>query len=190
MRLSFLVLILFTSCKFQKSDTENLYIQLIEEYVRQDSIHLIGKINHTLLPYAHYEIELIDGHISPPPSPSITKSFFNEVVFRKHVNENSQRDTFFMTICDSEFLKSQVIESSKRETPLSIADWARKNEGKVAEDEFIFFSFYTPLFNCDSSQVYLQYDYQNGTYGEGNGAIFEKKNKKWRLVKKIINWMT
>jgi len=50
--------------------------------------------------------------------------------------------------------------------------------------------FYLPIFNADSSAVYMQYDHFDNGYGEGNAAVFIKKEGKWIYLKFLPGWIT
>ena len=192
--LFYISLLLIVSCNIdqENSPPNNLYIQLLEGYIKQDSIEIEGLISERLHPYKYYNLQYYKGSEVPPPPPGFGESYTNEQSLIRNINTNSKDSInvmYFSSSCDSTHIKYQIILSSKLKKLPNISNWSKKNSDSINNNKE-FYIFYIPLFNCDSTQVYLQYDYHKGTYEEGNGAVFKKQNNEWKLVKWIFRWMT
>ena len=193
--LLYLSLLLISSCKINQENnpSNDLYIQLLEEYVKQDSIVIKGFVSNRLRPYKYYNIEYYKGTEVPQPLGGFGESYVNEQSLIRYINRvaiDSNSNKYFSSSCDSIHLKHQIILSSKLKELPDISIWSKKYSINAENLDKEFYIFYIPLFNCDSTQVYLQYDYNKGIYGQGNGAVFEKQNNKWKLVKWISRWIT
>lgn len=191
--ISFLFLISCSTNESSNKNQEHIYIQLLEEYVQQDSIIFNSVIDNKVHPYTYYDPVYVNGTIAPAPGGGgFGVSYFNEQTFITYINSrhDGKSDSYFSKECDRDFLKKQTEIVGKRDNWFDVTEWCERHNADIDKFEGELHTFYLPLFNCDSTEVYLQYDYENGSYGEGNGAIFVKKNEKWILVKIISNWMT
>ncbi len=91
------------ACGDSNSRQIDIYEELVEEYIRQDSLQIDNNSFHgAFLTYEYYELELIDGFVAPPTSPPQPGfSFFNEKVFLEHINNHLEKDdSFFSNDCD------------------------------------------------------------------------------------------
>ncbi|WP_057939772.1 hypothetical protein [Algoriphagus resistens] len=189
-RFCFLSCFFIYSCSHGKylsnEEDSKLISELIGKFIVRDSLNQSGTINNNLLAYEYYEQENIeDGYAVPPPYYTSSK---NEFDFINSVELN----TFFHDSASIAHIKHQLLNSKKiaKKYKLSTLDIVKL--GVKNRDPNSWYSFFLPIFNADSSAVYLQYDfYANGLggYGEGNGAIFLKKNGEWEYQDFIPGWI-
>ncbi|WP_194778276.1 hypothetical protein [Pararhodonellum marinum] len=91
---------------------------------------------------------------------------------------------------DLDHIREQLIlseEVAKRNRIIDLNDSDLTNKGDKIS---VWYNFYVPIFNLDSSAVYVQYDYNENVYGEGNGAVLIRKEDRWELLVWLDRWMT
>lgn len=197
-----IILFVLFSCNPTNSELslgdEDFITDLLDEYIRQDSINIHVTISDELSPYLHYIPEFSDeGYEAPPPPDALEGRYINEFNLVETINSDMNYATgfertnlkYFSAIKDLDHLKNQIMQSKELVKKINVKKWSKKYNSKI-EDKEGWYNFYFPLFNHDSTQVFLQYDYRNGNYSEGNGAVFIKKNGKWELARWIIGWVT
>jgi hypothetical protein len=52
-----------------------------------------------------------------------------------------------------------------------------------------YYKVYKPIFNLDSTGVYLEIDYHHQIYGDGRAFVFEFKKGSWKNVMFIPTWI-
>ena len=181
-----------TELNYNKKETTEIYRIVIEERrIKPDVL-----INCNLIPFLAYDPEYTsDGFEAPPPPPSLNGwytysekliRFFNSSEFIKE-NDSINRK-FFSRTKDEKFLKKQI-DSSKRLTErINLKDlFSDYNSNRTKRDGY---HFYTPLFNKEKTQVYIQYDFYDGAYGNGFGVILIKENDTWKIVRTFGLWIS
>ncbi|WPP52206.1 hypothetical protein [Catalinimonas niigatensis] len=186
MRLNILLIILIgVSCK-PKAVDEELIISILENYIEEDSLYSSDYIYPELLPYIYYQPEYSDDGLEhPTPPPSYEGEYLNEIKFI----ERLECEKYF-SYEDSSHIKHQIFLSSKIFSTLNLSSLSKREFEFSPDEAASWYAFYLPVFNNDSSAVYVQYDYQYEGVGYGNGAILVKKNGHWIMVKFISRWMT
>ncbi|WP_339759162.1 hypothetical protein [Algoriphagus aquimarinus] len=189
-RLFLLLPFLIFSCsqikQISKSEESKLILELLEKYIVHDSLYETRTINKYLLPYEYYEQEYSeDGDLAPPPYGYGSKNEFDII-------NSIELNPFFSDSASIVHVKHQLLNSEKiakkhKLSTLDIVNLAMNNE-----DQDSWYSFYLPIFNADSSAVYMQYDfYPNGFggFGWGNGAVLLKENGEWKYHDFIPGWI-
>lgn len=178
--------ILIFSCRTGASlPDDNHIVNVLNNYIEEDSLYS-GNISSSLLPYFYYSVQYSDdGNEIPPPPVSLDGEFLDENKVIERTGEEryfSKKDAGHIKY---QLLKSKRISSSHKAVNLSKAI-KRNEEGKTGSE----YNFYVPIYNRDSSAVYVQYDYFiDFSNGYGNGAILVRDNGKWKMVKWIDRWM-
>ncbi|WP_268036267.1 hypothetical protein [Algoriphagus sp. PAP.12] len=176
----FLVLILL-GCKSQVQNKPSQNGNVLISQILTDLIHA-GRIKddvfiyHSLKPYEYYEIDISeDGLIIPPKDPFVR----NEL----DIVESLQNEKFPNDSSTLLHLKMQILDRPKIKTSFylnSLLENLWTNSEDLPEE---FYVFYIPLYNIDSTAMYLQYDYFvgfPGGYGEGGAFLLEKdKDGTW-----------
>lgn len=142
-------------------------------------------IYHTLKPYEYDEIEINDDGHRLPPKDQFLK---NEV----DIVESLQNEKFPNDSSTLKHLKMQILGRPEIKTLFYLNSSLKNlwtNSEDLAEE---FYVFYIPLYNLDSSAMYLQYDYYSvfpGGYGDG-GAFLLEENKEgtWFEKEWISTW--
>lgn len=188
-RFLFLISFVIFSCSQSKSmlnsDDSKLFIELIEKFIVHDSLYETRTINKYLLPYEYYEKEYSEnGYEVPPPNGIGDK---NEFYFA----DSKELSQFFSDSSSIAHVKYQLLNSKETAKNLKINRSDLIKLGMDNKDQNSWYSFYLPIFNVDSSAVYMQYDfYSNGfaSAGYGNGAIFINKKGLWEYHSFIPGW--
>lgn len=191
-KLLFVLTFFILSCSSSKQISENedskLIVELIENLIAHDSLYNARTINEYLLPYEYYEHEFIeDGYQVPPPAtrnPNASKNEFD-------IANLLELGQFFSDSASIAHVKHQLLNSGEiaknyKLTRLDLVKLEMNNRNQNS-----YYSFYLPIFNADSSAVYMQYDFYTngiGSVGYGNGAVFIKKKALWEYHAFILGW--
>ena len=173
-------------------ETDQIFKTLIEyKSIGPDSL-----INSQLLPFLVHEKEYTeDGTSVPSPPPSLNGTYINEEFLISYLNSDQfirepgfENKEFFSKKEDLKFLKRQVENSKKLAKQTDLKDYysAYKYDRNKKEG----YHFYTPLFNIDSTEVYIQVDFYEGVYGDGTGYFLVKENGVWKVVGSTGIWIT
>ena len=184
------LLLIISSCgankQISESDDPELILELLEKLIVNDSLYETRTMNKYLLAYEYYEQEFSDeGHLIPPPYGIGWK---NELDI---INSIKLTQSFSDSISIAH-VKDQLIKSKKNAKRYKLNNQDLAKLGMINEDQTSWYSFYLPIFNSDSSAVYLQSEFytNNGTgYGEGNGTVFIKENGEWEFLESIPGWI-
>lgn len=192
-KLLFILTFFILSCSSSKQISENedskLIVELIEKLIAHDSLYGTATINEYLLPYEYYEQEFTeDGYQVPPPptpNPNASKNEFD-------IANSFELTKFFSDSVSITHVKHQLLNSGKiaKKYKLTRLDLVKSEINN--ESQHSLYSFYLPIFNADSSAVYMEYDFYTngfGSVGYGNGAVFLKKNSKWVYQTFVPGWM-
>lgn len=188
-RLPFLICFAIFSCSQSKSmlnsDDSKLYIELTEKFIVHDSLYETRTINKYLLPYEYYEKEYSENGYQVPPPYSI--GYKNEFDFV----DSKELSQFFSDSSSIAHVKYQLLNSKETAKNLKINRSDLIKLGLDNKDQNSWYSFYLPVFNADSTAVYMQYDFYTngfGSTGYGNGAIFINKKGLWEYHSFIPVW--
>lgn len=184
--LSLIFILLNISC--EKTNTiknEILYIHVIQNYIIEDSLYRTENISHRLLPYFYFPSQYTEDGLEIP-SPSV--SYDGEYIDENQLIDRIGNQKFFSEK-DRNHLKYQLIMSKKISNSNKDLKISKVNSGKKEEVGTIWYSFYVPLFNIDSTAVYVQNDFYDNYYGDGSGALLIKKDGKWKLVDWFDRWI-
>ena len=192
-RFYILILFIIISCSLSKQILSNedstLVVELLEKIIENDSLYETRTINKFLLPYEYYEQEFTeDGDLAPPPASRNPNASKNEFDIANSIKLNP----FFSDPASLAHVKHQLLNSEKIAKKYKLSTHDLVSLGKNNEDKDSWYSFYLPIFNADSSAVYMQYDFypnSNGGFGWGNGAVFLKENGEWRYHDFIPGWI-
>jgi hypothetical protein len=171
----------------EKTDTvknENLYIEVIKNYIIEDSLYRTENISTRLLPYFYFPSQYSEDGLELP-SPPI--SYDGEYIDESKLIERMGKQTYFSEK-DKDHLKYQLIMSKNISKSNKDVKISKDNTVKKEDLETIWYSFYVPLFNIDSSAVYVQNDFYDNGYGDGSGALLIKKDGQWKLVDWFSRW--
>lgn len=186
MRLNILLVMLIgVSCKPKVAD-EELIISVLENYIEEDSLYNTDYVYPNLLPYIHYQPQYTDDGLEYPTPPV---SYDGEYLHEVKLIERLDCEKYF-SYKDSSHIKHQIFLSNKIFSTLNLSSLSKKEFEFLPDESASWYAYYLPIFNHDSSAVYVQYDYQYEGVGYGNGAILVKKNNNWIMVKFIPRWMT
>ena len=163
---------------------EILYIDVIQNYIIEDSLYLTANILPRLLPYFYFPSQYTEDGLEIPPPPV---SYYGEYIDENKLIERIGNQTYFSEK-DKDHLKYQLIMSKKISNSNKDVKISKVNSGKKEELETIWYSFYVPLFNIDSTAVYVQNDFYDDGYGDGSGALLVKKDGQWKLVDWFSRW--
>ena len=181
-----------TELNYNKEETTEIFkTVIIKRDIKPDTL-----INCKLIPFFPYEPEYSpDGLEAPSPPPSLKGyhsnaerliRFFNSNEFIKE--DDSIKRRFFSKKGDLEYLKSQINLSEKLTETTNLKNlFSDYNSNRTKRDGY---HFYTPLFNVNGTEVYIQYDFYDGVYGDGFGIILIKENNKWKIVRTVALWIT
>lgn len=173
------------SCEKTKTiKNENLYIEVIQNYIIEDSLYRTENISPRLLPYFYYPSQYSEDGLEIPSPPV---SYFGEYIDEIQLIERIGNQTYFSEK-DKDHLKYQLIMSKNISNSNKDVKISKVNNAKKEEIETIWYSFYVPLFNIDSSAVYVQNDFYDNGYGDGSGALLIKKDGQWKLVDWFSRW--
>lgn len=183
-------LIIFTFSSLVKGqDSTNqidttLIIQIFEDYKRQDKfLHDETCFLPSLLPFIYTIREYDTNGFKMPLGPQ--HNLMNEFELLDYIGQNE----FFSLKKDSSCIKQQIVNSEKVRPTIKLpytSAGCTFDENKYPSEYHV---FYVPIFNTDSSAVFVQHDYYTGVYGQGNGAILIKKKNGWKMVQFISGWM-
>lgn len=168
-------------CKSQIQTKPSQNGNVLISQILSELIH-IGRIKddvficHTLKPYEYYEIELTDDGLRIPPKDPFVRNELDIV-------ESLQNEKFPNVGLTLMHLKMQILDRSKNKSSRHLNS-PLKNLWTNSEDlPEEFYVFYIPLYNLDSTAMYLQYDYFvgfPGGYDEGGAFLLEKdKDGTW-----------
>lgn len=170
--------------------------QIFETLLKYNSITTDSIINTRLLPFLVHEKEYTeDGLSAPSPPPSLNGTYIHEDFLINFLNTDQfirepgfENKNFFSQKEDLKHLKRQIENSKERAKETDLRDYysAHKNDRNEKEG----YHFYTPLFNSDSTEVYIQVDFYKGIYGHGNGYLLKKENGVWKVVGSTEIWIT
>ena len=182
-------LTILTSCsnnyKSLNNDPDILIPYLIECFILTDSMNRHGAVHYKLGSYTHYNLKYtIEGYRHPAPGANGHK-WKNEIVLLESIDLNEYFD-----IADSVHIKRQIINSKTLANQYDLSSLDSATLGTANSDKLIFYHFYTPIFNKDSTAVYVEYDHFDNGYGDGNAVVFIKKNGNWIYYKFILGWIT
>lgn len=186
----FLILILI-GCKpqTQEKPSQNgnvLISQIISDLIIDGRIKDNAFIYHTLKPFEHYNLEWTDDGLRIPLKDPFVR---NEV----DIVESIQNEKFPNDSSTLMHLKMQILDRLENKSSFNLNS-SLKNLWTNSEDlPEEFYVFYIPLYNLDSSAMYLQYDYYSGfpgRYGDGGAFLLEKvKEEIWIEKKMISTWI-
>lgn len=184
--------VFFFACKNKEEGKkyvidEKLIVSILEECVRQDSFKRDFSIIPKLKPYSLYYPLFTDDGLEIPPSPPDFKESFTSP--EKLITE-IEDSTLFILQNDSSFVKEQILYSKDLYSNFFISELISKKIDKDSINYDQLYLFYTPIFNKDSSAVYVKYDHYYYTFAQGVGLLLAKRNGKWILIKKNHTWMT
>jgi hypothetical protein len=191
MRLLILVmLVVFVSCnqtdkKNITGASEDLFIEVIKSYIVEDSLYKTEIISPRLYPYIYYPTQYTEDGLEIPSPPIF---YEGEYIDENKIIERIGHQKYFSEK-DRDHLKYQIISSKEISNTIYTSKLSKMDRLK-AEDITTWYMFYVPSFNSDSSAVYVQYDYHDGSYGEGNGALLIKNNGQWKLIDWFDRWIT
>lgn len=180
------ILIFFWKNSLDKhSDDDYIILDVIEHFILLDSLNDMGVVSLKLMPYQHYELNYTsDGYrVPPPPSPPFS---LNELELVEFLDFNGfSKDSVSLA-----HIRNQIITSSQRAIDIDMSKLKsdlRKGHPKKKEPMVL---IYMPIFNLDSSAVYVQYDFylHEYSFGYGNGAILTRQNEKWGYLKFLPTW--
>ena len=176
----------------KQEETSQIFKTLIEyKSIRSDSL-----INSQLLPFLVHEKEYTEDGLSPPsPPPSLKGTYINEEYLIHFLNSDQfirepgfENKDFLSKEEDLKHLKRQIENSKEWAKETDIKDYY--SAYKYDRNEKEGYHFYTPLFNSDSTEVYIQVDFYEGVYGDGTGYFLIKENGVWKVVGSTGIWMT
>ncbi len=177
---------------YTKQETTEIFRTIIENRdIQPDSL-----INKKLVPYIYYKQEDVeDDFESPPPPPSLNGwhtnaenliRFFNSDDFLQE-NDSVERK-FFSKQNDLEYLKIQIDSSKKISNRINLEDLISEYKSNRTKREGYY--FYTPLFNNEKTEVYIQYDFYEGVYGNGFGVLLIKEKNTWKIIRIAGLWIS
>ena len=140
-----------------------------------DSLTFVPKLTH----YKYYNQDLQDSLTPPKASP-------------RHINEfdiaySIASKDLFKGKDQLDFLQKQILDTLNTfEMDFSGLN-QNLNESSRVSNHFI--SFYRPLFNLDSTAVYIQYEIYDNGYIEGEGLILRRNGKSWDQQGLVTQWM-
>ena len=199
-------LIFRTSSESQKTtkDSDNFNItlnqdetsQIFKTLIEYRSITPDSIINSKLLPFLVHEKEYTeDGTSVPSPPPSLNGTYIDGEYLIHFLNSDQfirepgfENKVFFSKKADLIHLKRQIENSKKWAKETNLKDYYSAYNYDRNEKEG--YHFYTPLFNKDSTEVYIQVDFYEGVYGDGTGYFLIKENGNWKIVGSTGIWMT
>ena len=183
-----ILIVLLNSCKqtSHKNEplTSNLVANLIEQYILADSLNHYGFIITELQPYEHYDLQYMDDGIRHPPPQGY--KWKNEIALIEYI----ELEEYFTDSISSQHVKSQILKSKEFAESIDLSSLGEVTLGTDFEDTLSWFLFYMPIFNTDSTAVYIQYDHYDNGYEDGNAAVFIKKDDEWVYYKFLVGWMT
>ncbi|RAI88438.1 hypothetical protein [Algoriphagus yeomjeoni] len=186
--LTFFILSCSTSKQISENEDSKLIIELIEKFIAHDSLYNARTINEYLLPYEYYDQEFTeDGYLAPPPAtinPNASKNEFD-------IANLFELTQFFNDSASMAHVKDQLLNSREiaKNYKLHRLDLVKSEINNKIPNSW--YSFYPPIFNSDSSAVYMEYDFYTngmGSVGYGNGAVLIKKKGLWEYNAFIPGW--
>lgn len=155
---------------------------IISELIESGDIDRKVPIVNRLKTIEYYTLEYYDDSLLvPPPTPFA----INEM----EIIELGATDFFPRDSISRAFVRDQLIFLNENRSQFSL----RKGNLKLRKFERAFpghcYIFYKPIFNQDSSAMFLQHDRYYGYFGEGGIHFLVKENDKWVVEKFIPTWM-
>jgi len=182
--LSLFTILIFTSCETSKISEEPFIIEVLNHYIEEDSLYRTNHISSRLLSYTYYETQYTKDSLQIPLPTEPFTEYQNEI----NMIETIANHEYFSSK-DADHLKHQLKRSREVSKSVKFSTLSSLNlEMKEAKLSYGYF-FYVPIFNLDSSAVYVQYDCHNNLYGDGNGALLIKDNGKWKKAEWFTRWM-
>ena len=134
-----------------------------------------------LYPMSYYKVEINEDGLEIP---SPEKNSRNEVGIINWI----EMDLFPKNGQTLNHVRSQI----KGSTPKAKFDFGSNSiDSKKIDLEKPYYRVYKPIYNLDSTAVYLEIDYHDNIYGHGSAYVFELKNESWENVKFInLTWIT
>ncbi len=183
-RLISLFLFMFlTSCASKKEKVYKSYNHLVEKLVNDliksgELENRTSIIGHTY-PFVYYTIETGEDGIEFPPPEYFSRNeqgIFNSIDMNLFPNSKQTLN----------HLKYQLTSSTSKEK----FDFGKNTiEPNNLDLDKPYYKVYKPIFNLDSTGVYLEIDYHHQIYGDGRAFVFELKNGVWENVKFIPTWI-
>lgn len=181
----FSLFLILAACKSSNPTIENDYVfdvgVIITELIESGYIDRKVPIADRLKTIEYYNLEYFDDSLlAPPPNPFAQ----NEVVIINWV--------------DSEYFPNDSTTRNHVQYQLKYLNENRsqfrliKGDLKLRKFERAFpghcYFFYKPIFNQDSSAMFLRHDRYYGYLGEGGIHLLVKENGKWVFEKFIHTW--
>lgn len=178
-----ILILIFFGCKESKQEIPELN-DLFYAYVLEDSLDTAAYFNKKMIPYHYSEPEYLNGMEIPehwnPHEPEIMS-----IIKLCKILEGS---IHFLPL-DTAHIKQQIENSQKISNTIRIV-LPNVSYPKLEDLPEHWYSFFVPIFNSDSSAVYVQYNYHHGNFGTGSGAVLVKQQGNWKMVKWNDRWMT
>ena len=188
-KITIILIILLTSCNLTHQQGElkdaALVTHLIEQFILTDSLNQYGFVITELRHYEHYDLKYTDGGIRHP-SPGSSYKWKNETSLIEYIDLTE----YFDDSISSQHVKSQIMSSKEYAESIDLSSLGEVTLGANFEDTLSWYLFYLPIFNIDSSAVYIQYDHFDNGYEDGNAAVFIKKDDEWVYYKFLLGWIT
>jgi hypothetical protein len=178
-----ILLLLFLGCKESKQENP-LFNALFYAYVLEDALDTSAYFSQKMIPYYYSEPEYLNGLEIPEEWNLYEPEIMSVDKLRRIFNGSIH----FLPL-DTAHIKQQI-ENSKNLANTNRVVLPNVSYPKLEELPEHWYSFYVPIFNSDSSAVYVQYNYHDGIFGTGSGAILVKQQGNWTLVKWNDRWMT
>lgn len=184
----FLIIFVGVSCtqtnKINARLNESLFIEVIKNYIVEDSLYRTDIISPRLYPYIYYPTQYTEDGLEIPSPPSFDNG---EYIDENKLIERIGHQAYFSEK-DGDHLRYQIISSQEISSTINISKLSKIDSLK-AEEVTKWYIFFVPLFNNDSSAVYVQYDFHDDYYGDGNGALLIKNNGQWKLIDWFDRWI-
>lgn len=129
-------------------------------------------------PFQYFEIKFTDDGLQIPP-PNYYSRNESEIVNLIDLKCFPKDDSTL------EFVKNQLKASSSRQ----VLNFGEKSiKPNQIEHKRPYYKVYKPIYNVDSTAIYLEIDFHHQIYGDGRAFVFEFKNGNWKNVKFIPTW--
>ncbi len=162
----------------QKSQNQLVEI-LIDDLIYSGKLDKQAFIIEHVYPITYYSIEVNeDGIEIPPPE-------YNSRNEREIINW-IEMDLFPKNEQTLNHVRSQIEGSTSK----AKFDFGSKSiDPNKIDFEKPYYMVFKPIYNLDSTAVYLEIDYHYNNYGDGRAYVFELKNESWENVKFIPTWI-
>lgn len=181
--IAFCFLTISLGCTSKRKASQGSQYQLVEtlidDLIESENLEKQAFIIEHVYPIQYYKVEISEDGLEIPPPDYNSR---NEMGIINWI----EMDLFPKNEQTLNHVRSQIEGSTSK----AKFDFGSKSiDPKKIDFEKPYYMVFNPIYNLDSTAVYLEIDYHDNYYGDGRAFVFELKNESWKNVKFIPTWI-